>query len=162
MSARVGVQPLRGGGEGVEQCQARVAQHQFIVPLQQELDRDGDSDGRPAPRRVLPVSGLKPARPAEQAAFSVPRKSQSAVFDKTLTLPPVNFTAAELVAVAVTLARAGTTPFAAATRSALRKVLAAAPPGQAAEAAELMNRVRLIDLDRPGARPGPGRGRPAG
>jgi hypothetical protein len=34
-----------------------------------------------APRPVLPVSGLQPARPAEQAAFSMPRKSESAVFD---------------------------------------------------------------------------------
>ena len=34
-----------------------------------------------AARRVLPVFGLKPARPAEQAAFSMPRKSESAVFD---------------------------------------------------------------------------------
>ena len=32
-----------------------------------------------APRRVLPVFGLRPARPAEQAAFPVPRKSQSSV-----------------------------------------------------------------------------------
>src|SRR6266852_3326262 len=39
-----------------------------------------------APRRVLPVFGLKPVRPAEQAAFPVPRKSQSAVFDESLTL----------------------------------------------------------------------------
>src|SRR5258708_6737734 len=39
-----------------------------------------------APRRVLPVFGLKPARPAEQAAFPVPPKSQSAVFDESLTL----------------------------------------------------------------------------
>src|SRR6266852_179629 len=34
-----------------------------------------------APRRVLPVFGLKPARPAEQFAFPVPRLSKSAVFD---------------------------------------------------------------------------------
>ena len=32
------------------------------------------------PRPMLPVSGLKPARPAEQAAFSMPRKPESAVF----------------------------------------------------------------------------------
>ena len=34
------------------------------------------------------------------------------VIDKTLTLPPVNFTAAEMVAIAVALARAEATPFA--------------------------------------------------
>lgn len=85
------------------------------------------------------------------------------VIDKTLTLPPVNFTAAEMVAIAVSLAGAEGTPFAFATRSALRKVLAAAPAGQLAEAAQLMDRICLIGADRPagsGTRPlgaaGPG------
>ncbi len=66
------------------------------------------------------------------------------VVDKTLTLPPVNFTAAEMVALAVSLAGAEATPFAVAARSALRKVLAAAPAGQMAEAEHLMDRIRLI------------------
>jgi predicted DNA-binding transcriptional regulator YafY len=72
--------------------------------------------------------------------------------DKTLTLPPLNFTAAEMVAIAVSLAREGNTPFAAATRSALRKVLATASVAQTAEAAELMDRVRLVGAARPGER----------
>ena len=91
--------------------------------------------------------------------YAEPGRRGGYVIDPARTLPPVNFTAAELVAVAVTLAQAGTTPFAAATRSALRKVLAAAPAAQTAKASELMNRVRLIDLDRPGA--GPARERAA-
>jgi predicted DNA-binding transcriptional regulator YafY len=66
------------------------------------------------------------------------------VVDKTLTLPPVNFTAAEMVAIAVSLAGAEATPFAFAARSALRKVLAAAPTGQMAEAEQLMDSIRLI------------------
>jgi predicted DNA-binding transcriptional regulator YafY len=66
------------------------------------------------------------------------------VIDKALTLPPLNFTAAEMVAMAVSLAGVGPTPFVSALRSALRKVLAAAPAAQAAEAAQLMDRVRLI------------------
>jgi predicted DNA-binding transcriptional regulator YafY len=66
------------------------------------------------------------------------------VIDKALTLPPVNFTAAEMVAIAVSLAGAEETPFAFAARSALRKVAAAAPAGQIAEAARLMDRIRLI------------------
>ena len=49
------------------------------------------------------------------------------VIDKARTLPPVNFTAAEMVAIAVSLAGAEGTPFFFAARSALRKVLAAAP-----------------------------------
>ena len=72
--------------------------------------------------------------------------------DKTLTLPPLNFTAAEMVAIAVSLAREENTPFAAANRSALRKVLATASVAQTAEAAELMDRVRLIGATRPGER----------
>jgi probable F420-dependent oxidoreductase len=39
-----------------------------------------------APRRVLPVFGLKPARPAELAAFPVPPGRRGAVFDESLTL----------------------------------------------------------------------------
>ena len=66
------------------------------------------------------------------------------VVDKALTLPPLNFTAAEMVAMAVSLAGVGPTPFASGLRSALRKVLAAAPAARAAEAAQLMDRVRLI------------------
>jgi len=80
------------------------------------------------------------------------------VIDKLLTLPPVNFTAAEMVAIAVSLAWSEGTPFALAARSALRKVLAVAPAGQTAEAAQLMDRIRLIGTGRP-AKCGP---RPAG
>ena len=82
------------------------------------------------------------------------------VIDKALTLPPLNFTAAEMVAIAVSLAREENTPFAAATRSALRKVLATAPVAQTAKAGELMDRVRLIGAAHPGA-PSPAQaGRP--
>jgi predicted DNA-binding transcriptional regulator YafY len=72
------------------------------------------------------------------------------VIDKTLTLPPLNFTPAEMVAIAVSLARQEHTPFAAATRSALRKVLASASAAQTAEAGELLDRVRLIGAACPG------------
>jgi predicted DNA-binding transcriptional regulator YafY len=70
------------------------------------------------------------------------------VIDPAFTLPPVNFTAPEMVAIAVSLAGADETPFAYAARSALRKVLAAAPAGQLAEAAEMMDRIRLIGIGR--------------
>jgi len=73
------------------------------------------------------------------------------VIDKALTLPPLNFTAAEMVAMAVSLAGVGPTPFASALRSALRKVLAAAPAAQTAEAAQLMDRVRLIGTNGQGS-----------
>jgi len=83
------------------------------------------------------------------------------VIDRARTLPPVNFAAAEMVAIAVSLAGAEGTPFAFAARSALRKVLAAAPAGQLAEAAQLMDRIRLIGTDRP-AESGPPRAGAAG
>lgn len=39
-----------------------------------------------APGRVLPVFGLRPARPAEAAAFQVPAAKRAAVFDESLAL----------------------------------------------------------------------------
>ncbi len=39
---------------------------------------------RLAPKRVLPVFGLSPARPAERAAFPVPNGQRGAVFDESL------------------------------------------------------------------------------
>jgi len=81
--------------------------------------------------------------------YAVAGRCGGYIIDKARTLPPLNFTAAEMVAIAVSLAGVESTPFAAAMRSALRKVLAAAPAAQTAEAAQLMDRVRLIGTDRP-------------
>ncbi len=82
--------------------------------------------------------------------YAEPGRRGGYAIDKTMTLPPVNFTAAEMVAIAVALARDEGTPFAAATRSALRKVLAVAPAAQTAQAAQLIDRVRLVGAARPG------------
>jgi hypothetical protein len=60
-----------------------------------------------------------------------------------------------MVAIAVSLAGAESTPFASAMRSTLRKVLAVAPPARRAEAAQLMDRVRLIGTSGPGGGPHP-------
>ncbi len=76
--------------------------------------------------------------------YAEPGRRGGYAIDKSMTLPPVNFTAAEMVAIAVALARDERTPFAAATRSALRKVIAVASATQTAEAAQLIDRVRLI------------------
>lgn len=89
--------------------------------------------------------------------YPVTGRSGGYVIDKTRTLPPLNFTAGELVALAVSLAAVEASPFTAAVRSALRKVLAVAPAAQTAQAAELMDRVRLIG----NARAGTGGPRPA-
>ena len=76
--------------------------------------------------------------------YAEPGRRGGYAIDKTMTLPPVNFTAAEMVAIAVALARDERTPFAAATRSALRKVIAVASATQTVQAAQLIDRVRLI------------------
>jgi predicted DNA-binding transcriptional regulator YafY len=76
--------------------------------------------------------------------YAVAGRRGGYVIDKARTLPPLNFTAAEMVAMAASLAGAEATPFASALRSALHKVLAAASPAQAAQAVQLADRVRLI------------------
>jgi predicted DNA-binding transcriptional regulator YafY len=83
--------------------------------------------------------------------YAVAGRCGGYVIDKALTLPPLNFTAAEMVAMAVSLARVEPAPFASALRSALRKVLAVAPATQMAEAAQLMERVRLIGTNGQGS-----------
>ena len=83
--------------------------------------------------------------------YAVAGRCGGYVIDKALTLPPLNFTAGEMVAMAVSLARVEPAPFASSLRSALRKVLAAAPAAQMAEAAQLMDRVRLIGTGNPGS-----------
>lgn len=65
--------------------------------------------------------------------------------EKSMSLPPLNFTAAETVALAVALERSKNTPFAVAGRSAMRKILAAMPERNATAAHELAARVRLLD-----------------
>ncbi|WP_432899327.1 helix-turn-helix transcriptional regulator [Micromonospora matsumotoense] len=66
------------------------------------------------------------------------------VVDRSHTLPPVNLTAAEAVAMAVALHRLAGTPFAAAGGTALRKLLAVLPAADAADARLLAGRVLLI------------------
>ncbi|HEX6233870.1 MAG TPA: WYL domain-containing protein [Jiangellaceae bacterium] len=63
------------------------------------------------------------------------------VLDGRATLPPVNFTEAEAVALAVALAAGRELPFAADGRSALAKVLAAMPPTARAGTDSLANRL---------------------
>ena len=74
--------------------------------------------------------------------------------DPAMTLPPLNFTPAEAVAVSVALRGAGGSPFAREARSALRKIMAAMPARQASAAHDLAERVRFLA--------GPDDGEPAG
>ncbi|SCG48532.1 helix-turn-helix transcriptional regulator [Micromonospora coxensis] len=76
--------------------------------------------------------------------WAEPGRTGGYVVDRAHTLPPVNLTAAEAVAMAVALHRLGGTPFAGAGHTALRKLLAVLPAADAAEAHRLAGRVHLI------------------
>ncbi len=65
--------------------------------------------------------------------------------EKTMSLPPLNFTPAEAVAIAVALERGQGAPFDRAGRSALDKILAAMPERNASGARELAARVRVLE-----------------
>src|SRR5580692_12641257 len=65
--------------------------------------------------------------------------------DKSLTLPPLNFSPAEAVALAVALARVNVGPFAGAARSAVRKIVAAMSEPNVIAARDLAGRVRLLE-----------------
>ncbi|MBN6058094.1 YafY family transcriptional regulator [Nonomuraea sp. RK-328] len=76
--------------------------------------------------------------------------------DKTMSLPPLNFTPAEAVAIALALSRSGDQPFGRQARSALRKVVAAMPGREGELARELARRVRVVaepEDDGTGGRP---------
>jgi predicted DNA-binding transcriptional regulator YafY len=64
--------------------------------------------------------------------------------DRSMTLPPLNFTPAEAVAIAATLSRAGGSPLDRAARSALRKIVSAMPARDSGAARELAERVRFL------------------
>ncbi|TDC84466.1 YafY family transcriptional regulator [Micromonospora sp. KC606] len=76
--------------------------------------------------------------------WAEPGRTGGYVVDRARTLPPVNLTAGEAVAMALALRRLGGTPFAASGASALRKLLAVLPAADAAEARRLAGRVHLV------------------
>ncbi len=73
------------------------------------------------------------------------------VLDRSRTLPPLNMTPAEAVAIAVALHRLDGTPFHEAARTALHKLLAVMPAADVHRAADLAGRIHLVQ----GADPGP-------
>ncbi|GAA1294088.1 YafY family protein [Planotetraspora silvatica] len=75
--------------------------------------------------------------------------------DKSMSLPPLNFTPAEAVAVAIALNGADRQPFADDARSALRKLVAAMPGHEGDRARQLAGRVQIMTSDAP-ERPGDG------
>ncbi|HEY8478699.1 MAG TPA: YafY family protein [Spirillospora sp.] len=64
--------------------------------------------------------------------------------DKSRTLPPLNFTPAEAVAVAITLSRAGDSPYSRSARTALHKIVSAMSADDGASARELAARIRVL------------------
>ncbi|MEH0937672.1 helix-turn-helix transcriptional regulator [Micromonospora psammae] len=76
--------------------------------------------------------------------WAEPGRTGGYVVDRAHTLPPVNLTAGEAVAMAVALHRLAGTPFAGPGVSALRKLVAVMPPADVAEAHRLAGRVHLI------------------
>jgi predicted DNA-binding transcriptional regulator YafY len=75
--------------------------------------------------------------------------------DRTMTLPPLNFTAAEAAAIAIALARATDVPYSREARTALNKVMAAMS-GEASDGARtLSGKVRLLLPERDESQPRP-------
>ncbi|MFB4311783.1 helix-turn-helix transcriptional regulator [Actinomadura sp. GTD37] len=64
--------------------------------------------------------------------------------DKSRTLPPLNFTPSEAVAVAITLSRAGGSPYSRSARTALHKIVAAMSADDGASARALAARIRFL------------------
>ena len=65
--------------------------------------------------------------------------------DKSLTLPPLNFSPAEAVALAVALGQVNVGPFEGAARSAVQKIVAAMSEPNVIAARDLAGRVRLLE-----------------
>jgi predicted DNA-binding transcriptional regulator YafY len=91
--------------------------------------------------------------------YAEPGRRGGYAIDRKASLPPLNFTPTEAVAIAVALSRAGDQPFGRQARSALRKVVAAMPGAEGELARELARRVQLArPQDEPDVRPMGGEG----
>jgi predicted DNA-binding transcriptional regulator YafY len=76
--------------------------------------------------------------------YAEPGRTGGYCLDKARTLPPVNLTPAEAVAMAVALRRLAGTPFQASAGTALRKLVAAMQVDDAAAARDLAGRIHLF------------------
>jgi predicted DNA-binding transcriptional regulator YafY len=85
--------------------------------------------------------------------WAEPGRTGGYCLDKARTLPPVNLTPGEAVALAVALRQLDGTPFLADAATALRKLVTAMQAGDAAAAQELAERIHL--LGKPDAAPPP-------
>jgi len=79
-------------------------------------------------------------------------RSGGYALDKARTLPPMNFTPAEAVAVGIALGRTGGAPFARSARTALLKIVAAMSAADGAEARRLAERIHFLVPEEPDER----------
>ncbi|QDZ14812.1 helix-turn-helix transcriptional regulator [Humibacter ginsenosidimutans] len=86
--------------------------------------------------------------------WAEPGRTGGYCIDRDRTLPPVNFTPSEAVAIAVALRSSAGSPFAQAGNTALRKLVSAMRDADTAQADELASRVHFVGT--PGAAAGPG------
>ncbi len=78
--------------------------------------------------------------------YAEPGRRGGYAIDARMSLPPLNFTPAEAVAIALALSRAEDRPFAAYARTALRKVVAAMPGRDGERARDLAARIGFLPL----------------
>lgn len=76
--------------------------------------------------------------------YAQPGRKGGYALEKSMSLPPLNFTPAEAVAVAIALGRTERHPFADQARSALRKLMAAMPGADGERARELAARIQIL------------------
>lgn len=88
---------------------------------------------------------LSALQQAGVAIYAEPGRAGGYVLDRSFTLPPVNVTAAEAVAMAVAVNRLAGTPFEEPARSILRKMVAVMPNRDAATAHRLAARVHVMN-----------------
>ncbi|MBL1078884.1 YafY family transcriptional regulator [Nocardia sp. 2] len=81
--------------------------------------------------------------------MAVPGPQGGYALERARTLAPVSLTATEATALLVALPMLAATPFAAAARSAVHKVLAVLPEGDRATAGDLSDRIRLLPKEPP-------------
>ena len=85
--------------------------------------------------------------------YATPGRRGGYAIDERHTLPPLNFSASEVAAIATALAVDQATPFTHASRSALQKILSALSEIDAAGAHALASRIRIYDRGAVGPRP---------
>ena len=162
MTARTPVPPAYGGarGSGESDSQAGVPTHTYaptmnrmdrLYALVEELRAAGQR-GRTA--RQLAAHFEVHVRTIERdlsalGQAGVPLATRQGrtggyTIDRSMSLPPLNFTPREAAAVAVALSRSEHVLFARDARSALQKIVAAMPERALAEARETAGKIRLI------------------